>query len=124
MNGKMNNMDQIVTLMLEAAVIYFVVRVILAVIAIGKEVKQAEIAKEQALAQTKDVELTIEVHGNVAYFFNKNTNEFIAQGTNADELISHIVDRKFSNVKFLIDNAELSKVSWLDDVFKAHKVEA
>ena len=117
-------MDQIITLLLELAVVYFIVRVIFAVIAIGKEAKQAEIAKQQALEQTKDVELTIEVHGDVAYFFNKNTNEFIAQGTNADELISHIVDRKFSNVKFLIDNAELSRVSWLDDVFKAHRVEA
>ena len=122
MNGKMNNMDQLIGLLLELAVVYFVVQVIFAYIAIGKQAKQAELAKQEQ-AQ-KDVELTIEVHGNTAYFFNKETNEFIAQGTNADELISHIVDRKFSNVKFLVDNKELAKVAWLDDVFKAHRIEA
>ncbi len=124
LNGKIFNMEQIITLLLEAAVVYFIVRVVIAVVAISKEVKQAEIAKEQALVQTNDVELRIEVHGNVAYFFNKNTNEFIAQGSTADELIDHITGRKFTNIKFLVDNNELSKVEWLEEVFRAHKVEA
>lgn len=117
-------MEQLITLIIEATVIYFVVSVIIAVVRIMREVKQAEtVAKAQEIVP-RDVELTIEVHGDVAYFFNKNTNEFIAQGTNAIELVDHIKDRKFTDVKFLIDNTELAKVSWLDEVFRAHKVEA
>ena len=123
MNGKTNNMDQIITLLLELAVVYFIVRVVIAVITIGREAKQAEIARQvEAIAQ-KDVELTVEVHGNMAYFFNKETKEFIAQGTSANELIDHIKDRKFTDVKFLIDNAELAKANWLNDIFKVHRVE-
>ena len=119
-------MEQLITLILEATVIYFVVRVLIAIFQTIREAKQSEAAailaaQEQA---TNDIEITIEVHNDVAYFFNKNTNEFIAQGSNAVEFVDHIKDRKYTDVKFLIDNTELAKVAWLDEVFRTHKVEA
>ena len=123
MNGKMNNMEQIVSFLVECFMLYVAVNIIFFIIGYVRYVRSTTAVKQADIEVSKDIEIKIEVHGNVAYFYNKDTQEFIAQGASADELIGHIKDRKFTDVKFLIDNAELAKVSWLADVFKVHRVE-
>ena len=116
-------MEQIVSFLVECFILYVAVNVIFFIIGYVRYVRSTTAVKQADTEVSTDIEIKIEVHGNVAYFYNKDTQEFIAQGASANELIDHIKDRKFTDVKFLIDNAELAKVSWLADVFKVHRVE-
>ncbi len=44
--------------------------------------------------QTKpEVEIRLEVHNGVIYAYRKDTNQFLAQGTNRDELVAALIER-------------------------------
>lgn len=68
-----------------------------------KVIQMYLVAKNEALAEqledlTKQlkeqvIQVDIEKHGSVFYLFEKDTNRFIAQGTNFDELRDHCVTR-------------------------------
>ena len=123
MNGKMIDMEQILLFLVECVVLYVAIRVILFIIGFVQYARSTNASRQADIEINKDIEIKVEVHNNVVYFYNKDTQEFIAQGASADELIDHIKDRKFTDVKFLIDNAELAKANWLNDIFKVHRVE-
>jgi len=123
LNGKMIDMEQILLFLVECVVLYVAIRVILFIIGFVQYARSTNASRQADIEINKDIEIKVEVHNNVVYFYNKDTQEFIAQGASADELIDHIKDRKFTDVKFLIDNAELAKANWLNDIFKVHRVE-
>ena len=123
MNGKIIDMEQILLFLVECFLLYIAIRVILFIIGFVQYVKINRAIRQADIEVNQDIEIKVEVHDNVVYFYNKDTQEFIAQGASADELIEHIKDRKFTDVKFLIDNAELAKANWLNDIFKVHRVE-
>lgn len=39
------------------------------------------------------VEIRLEVHNGVIYAYRKDTNQFLAQGTNRDELVAALIER-------------------------------
>lgn len=58
--------------------------------------------------------VSIEQHGNIEYWFDKQNNEFIAQGTNLDELITHAKSRFPNHCFFFNQNEQWYKVSGPD----------
>lgn len=79
------------------------------------------IAKNEALeAQIKDltqkvkdqvIHVNIEKHDNVFYLFEKDTNRFIAQGTNFEEIKEHCQAR-FKNKSVIADEAQMDQLGF------------
>ena len=67
---------------------------------------QKEIDTEEGkTSEFPNLEVTIEQHSNTLYAFRKDNNQFLAQGTNRDELIK-MISEKVSNVTLVIAEAD------------------
>ena len=79
------------------------------------------IAKNEELeAQIKDltqkvkdqiIHVNIEKHGNVFYLFEKDTNRFIAQGSNFEEVKNHC-ETRFKNKSVVADEAQMDQLGF------------
>lgn len=58
--------------------------------------------------------VSIEQHGDIEYWFDKNNSEFIAQGSNLDEIISHAKSRFPDHTFFFNLDEQWFKVSGPD----------
>lgn len=72
-----------------------------------------EVLKEQLNELTKKVKdsiihVDIEKHGEVFYLFEKNTNRFIAQGTNFDEIKKHC-ETRFKDKSVVADESQMNQ---------------
>ena len=68
-----------------------------------------EIHQEEGTEKDPEVSIKVEQHGEQLYVFRKDTDEFLGQGKNYEELLK-ILQSKFQNVKFAVakeDGAEL-----------------
>lgn len=68
-----------------------------------------EIHQEEGTEKDPEVSIKVEQHGEQLYVFRKDTDEFLGQGKNYEELLK-ILQSKFQNVKFSVakeDGAEL-----------------
>ena len=52
------------------------------------------------------IEITIEKHGTMIYIYDKNTKQFMAQGSSRNE-IENILHKKFPGKKFVADQKEI-----------------
>lgn len=76
-------------------------------------VAKNEILAEQLEDLTKQlkeqiIHVNIEKHGGVFYLFEKDTNRFIAQGTNFEEVQKHCVTR-FKNKSVIADESQMEQ---------------
>jgi hypothetical protein len=60
---------------------------------------------EKSEQEFPNLEITIEQHSNTLYAFRKDTDQFLAQGTNREELID-MISKKVSNVTLVIAEAD------------------
>jgi hypothetical protein len=72
-----------------------------------------EILKEELDELTKKlkdkiIQVNVEKHGSVFYLFEKDTNRFIAQGSDINEIKQKCEDR-FKNAVIVADSDELKK---------------
>jgi hypothetical protein len=70
---------------------------------------QKEIAREEDSTTAPEINIKVEAVNNQLYVYRKDTNEFLAQGKNYEELLK-ILQSKFQNVKFAVakeDGADL-----------------
>jgi len=68
-----------------------------------------EISQDEEPDADAEINIKVEQHGEQIYVFRKDTNEFLGQGHNYDELLK-ILQSKFQNVKFAVskeDGADL-----------------
>jgi hypothetical protein len=75
-----------------------------------------EILTEQVKEMTKQIKeqiihVNIEKHGEVFYLFEKDTNRFIAQGTNFEEVKEHCVTR-FKNKSVVADESQMDQLGF------------
>ena len=70
------------------------------------EVLVEELEQLQKRVKDKFIQVNIEKHGDVYYLFEKETDRFIAQGTNMDELKAHC-DARFKNKVVFADDEQL-----------------
>lgn len=68
------------------------------------EVLKEELDDLQKRVKEKFIHVNIEKHGDVFYLFEKDTDRFIAQGTNMQELKDHCDSRFKKSVIFADDN--------------------
>jgi hypothetical protein len=54
------------------------------------------------------IEITIEKHGAMIYIYDKNTKQFMAQGSSRDE-VEEILLKKFPGKKFVADQKEIDE---------------
>lgn len=95
-----------------ASVILWSIGIWLALKAIQKyleaknEILKEELEGLQKRVKEKFIHVNIEKHGNVFYLFEKETDRFIAQGLNMDELKAHC-DARFKKSVIFADDADL-----------------
>lgn len=65
-------------------------------------------------ASKNAIEVRIEKEGDVYYIYNANTNEFLAQGDNHDD-ITKILNDRFPNTFFTADRDEIRKMGYKHD---------
>lgn len=70
------------------------------------EILVEELEQLQKRVKDKFIQVNIEKHGDVYYLFEKDTDRFIAQGTNMDELKAHC-DARFKNKVVFANDDEL-----------------
>ncbi len=75
-----------------------------------------EVLKEQLNDLTQKVKdsiihVNIEKHGNVFYLFEKDTNRFIAQGTNFEEVKEHC-ETRFKNKSVIADEVQMDRLGF------------
>ena len=79
------------------------------------------VAKNEALVEQLDdltkqikeqiIHVNIEKHGGMFYLFEKDTNRFIAQGTNFEEVQKHCVTR-FKNKSVIADESQMEQLGF------------
>ena len=103
-----------------------IVLITLYIVLIKATIKQIKRRREAALNSILEtphvINLSIEVIGNMVYFFDKETNEFLAQGTNNNEIFQHLAieyKARFGNqpIRVNITNDEISKLQTIDGFF-------
>jgi hypothetical protein len=70
------------------------------------EMLEAELKQMQKTLKEKFIHVNIEKHGEVFYLFEKETDRFIAQGSDMNELKLHC-DSRFKNSTVVADNKDL-----------------
>lgn len=72
------------------------------------EILQEEIADLTQKLKNKIIHVNVEQHGSVFYLFEKDTNRFIAQGSNINEIKQKCADR-FKDAVIVADEDEIKK---------------
>lgn len=99
--------------------IYFIIGVVLGwflhrymvKLAIARTLKRAE----EEIKQHKQIMMRIEKHKGIFYLYNKETEEFIAQGKNKEE-INEVIQKKYASatekITFHIDAEEIKRTNF------------
>lgn len=76
---------------------------------IDRIVAQIEQEESRAASESKSKSLhgVVEKHNNVLYLFERDTNEFIAQGHNMEELKQRVNERYRGSVTVLLNKQDL-----------------
>lgn len=69
---------------------------------------QQEVDELQKRIKNRFIHVNIEKHGDVYYLYEKETDRFIAQGVNMEELKTHC-DSRFKNNVIFANDEELKK---------------
>jgi len=86
-------LDLILDVVLWLFVIWLVMKVIEKYLVAKNEILAEQLEDLTKQLKEQVIQVDIEKHGSVFYLFEKDTNRFIAQGTNFDELREHCVTR-------------------------------
>ena len=75
------------------------------------EVLEEQIKEMTAQIKEQIIHVNIEKHGNVFYLFEKDTNRFIAQGSNFDEVKLHC-ETRFKNKSVIADERQMEQLGF------------
>lgn len=93
--------------------VYLILKVLLEILSIKlvndlrKEKGALEGLLEKEETEKTQVDVEIEVVGEMVYMFDKENGNFLAQGKSFDEIKEHLISRKFTNMVFNIDKETL-----------------
>ena len=86
-------LDLILDVILWLAIIWLFMKVLQMYLVAKNEALKEQLEDLTSQLKEKVIQVDIEKHNDVFYLFEKDTNRFIAQGTNFDELREHCVTR-------------------------------
>lgn len=75
------------------------------------EALENQIKEMKAKVKEQVIYVNIEKHNNVFYLFEKDTNRFIAQGSNFDEIKSHC-ETRFKNKAVVADESQMDQLGF------------
>jgi len=91
-----------------AAIAWLILKLVAGYLRAKNEVLKKELEVLNKNLKEKFISCDIEKHGEVFYLFEKETDRFIAQGRNMDELKQHC-DSRFKTQIIVADNEQLEK---------------
>jgi len=101
-------LDFIIDILFWSIVIWLVMKVMQVYLIAKNEVLGKQIEDMTKQIKEQIIHVDIEKHGEVFYLFEKDTNRFIAQGTNFDELKEHCVTR-FKNKSIIANEDQMEQ---------------
>jgi calcineurin-like phosphoesterase len=101
-------MDFLVDIIFWFIVIWLVSKFILFYLQAKNEILKEEIDDLTQKLKDKIIQVNVEQHGSVFYLFEKDTNRFIAQGSDIIEIKKKCADR-FKDAVIVADTDELKK---------------
>lgn len=104
----MNFLDYIGEIILWMIIIWFGLKLIESYLKAKNEILQEELKELTNQLKNKIIHVNIEKHGSVFYLFEKDSNRFIAQGSDFEEL-RQTCNVRFKNAVVVADVDELKK---------------
>jgi hypothetical protein len=101
-------MDLIVDIIFWWIVIWLVSKFILFYLQARQEVLKEEIDELAKQLKNKIIQVNVEKYGSVFYLFERDTNRFIAQGSDINE-IKKICEVRFKDAVIVADSNDLKK---------------
>jgi hypothetical protein len=101
-------MDFIVTVIVICFLIWLASKFILLYLQAKNEILKEELDRLTTQLKNKIIQVNVEKHGSVFYLFEKDTNRFIAQGSDIDE-IKKKCEIRFKDAVIVADSDELKK---------------
>ncbi len=101
-------MDLLVDIIFWFIVIWLVSKFVVLYLQAKNEILKEELDDLTKKLKDKIIQVNVEQHGSVFYLFEKDTNRFIAQGADIDEIKKKCADR-FKDAVIVADSDELKK---------------
>lgn len=101
-------MDLLVDIIFCCVVIWLVSKFVVLYLQAKNEILKEELDDLTKKLKDKIIQVNVEQHGSVFYLFEKDTNRFIAQGADIDEIKKKCADR-FKDAVIVADSDELKK---------------
>ncbi len=101
-------MDLLVDIIFCCVVIWLVSKFVVLYLQAKNEILKEELDDLTKKLKDKIIQVNVEQHGTVFYLFEKDTNRFIAQGADIDEIKKKCADR-FKDAVIVADSDELKK---------------
>lgn len=99
-------MDFVLEFIIICLLVWLASKFILFYLQAKNEVLKEELEKLTKQLKNKIIHVKVEKHGSVFYLFEKDTNRFIAQGSNIDEIKTRCADR-FKDIVIVADEDDL-----------------
>lgn len=101
-------MDFAVEFIIICVLVWLACKFILFYLQAKNDILKEELDELTKKLKDKIIQVNVEKHGNEFYLFEKETNRFIAQGSNIDEIKKKCADR-FKNATIVADADELKQ---------------
>jgi hypothetical protein len=101
-------MDFAVEFIIICLLVWLASKFILFYLQAKNEILKEELDKLTKQLKDKIIQVQVEKHGSVFYLFEKDTNRFIAQGSDINEIKQKCADR-FKDAVIVADSDELKK---------------
>lgn len=107
----MSMIDFIIDSIFWMVVIWLAMKVFETYLAAKNEVLEEQIKDLTQKVKDSIIHVNIEKHGEVFYLFEKDTNRFIAQGSNFEEIKEHCQTR-FKNKSVIADESQMEQLGF------------
>lgn len=107
----MNTLDFIGDIFAWLVVIWLIMKVWQTYLIAKNEVLEEQVKEMTRQIKEQIIHVNIEKHGEVFYLFEKDTNQFIAQGTNFEEVKQHC-ETRFKGKSVIGDEAQMEQLGF------------
>lgn len=107
----MTALDYIADVFFWLIAFWLILKVIETYLKAKNEVLAEQVKEMTAQIKEKIIHVNIEKHGEVFYLFEKDTNRFIAQGTNFEEVKNHC-ETRFKGKSVVADESQMDQLGF------------
>lgn len=111
-------MNELINFVINFAITYFLMRIALAFFNASQQTKNEHREHLKKMISTIVHTVKEEQHGEQIYWFDKDTDAFIIQGTNFDDIVKNLKKHFSDHIFILNDRFILSGPDWLPQEHK------